>query len=200
MLSARRSYLDIFFNAAGFSFVPEYTDFEGKVNYQIGNRNFLEFSAFGALDNVKFNNNTEQNKQDNVRILTNVQKSYSSGLSWKSLITKNSFSIVTLSRNYTTYTFSKRDSNFVTTFNDESKESDIQLKAEYYNKLTDKLQLRLGTGAETIKLDYNIQKNADTLYVIDPNTGQRIVIPAITILNNSRPIRHLGMLNWYMIL
>lgn len=192
MLSARRSYLDLFFNAAGFSFVPEYTDFEGKLNYQAGSRNFLEFSAFGALDNVKFNNNTEQNKQDNLRILTNVQKSYSSGLSWKSLLTKNSFSIVTLSRNYTNYTFVKRDSNFVTTFNDESKESGIQLKAEYYNKLSDPLQLRMGTGSETIKLDYNIQKDADTLYVTDPNTGQRIVVPAITILNNSRTYKAFG--------
>ncbi len=192
MFSARRSYLDIFFNAAGFSFVPEYTDFEGKVNYQIGAGNFLEFSAFGALDNVKFNNNTTQNVQDNERILTDVQKSYSSGFSWKSLLSKNSYSMVTLSRNYTNYTFLKRDSSFVTTFNDESKESDIQLKAEYFVKLAPALQLSAGTGAQTIKLDYNIQKNADTLFETDPNTGQRIVVPAITILNNSRTFKAFG--------
>src|SRR3989337_1724609 len=36
LFSARRSYLDFIFKAAGFGFVPEYWDFLGKVHYHLG--------------------------------------------------------------------------------------------------------------------------------------------------------------------
>jgi outer membrane receptor protein involved in Fe transport len=186
LVSARRSYLDLIFNAAGFSFVPEYTDFEGKFHFNIGNKNFINFNSFGAIDKVRFNNNTEQNKQDNERILTNDQNSYASGLSWKSLLSSRSFLLVTLSRNFVNYTFSQRDSNFVSTFDNNSKEGDVQLKAEYFLKPSSTTYLSFGAGAKTIKLNYDINKAADTLDETDPITGNRIVIPPLLVSLNER--------------
>jgi hypothetical protein len=186
LVSARRSYLDIVFNAAGFSFVPEYSDFEGKFHFHIGNKNFINFNSLGALDKVRFNNNTEQNKQDNERILTNNQNSYASGISWKSLLSSRSFSLVTFSRNFVNYTFSQRDSNFVNIFDNNSKEGDVQLKAEYFLKPSNITFLSFGAGAKTIKLNYDIKKAADTLDEIDPNTGNRIMVPALSVLQDIR--------------
>lgn len=186
LVSVRRSYLDIVFNAAGFSFVPEYTDFQGKFHIHIGDKNFINFNTLGALDKVRFNNSTEQNKQDNERILSNNQNSYSSGISWKSLLSSRSFSLVTLSRNFVNYSFSQRDNNFVNIFNDNSKEGDVQLKAEYFLKPSNNSYLSIGAGAQTIKLNYDITKAADTLDYIDPNTGSRIIVPPLSVLEDKR--------------
>lgn len=185
ILSARRSYLDLVFNAAGFSFVPEYTDFQAKLHYHINDKNFLTINSFGAIDKVRFNNSTEENKQDNERILTNNQNSYSMGIGLKTLLTKNSFSEVTLSRNFTNYFFSKRDSDFKETFRNKSKEGDIQLQADYSLKAGSSF-ITIGLGAKTVKIDYDINKAADTLDYTDPVTGNRIVIPSVTVLENRR--------------
>lgn len=186
LISARRSYLDLIFNASGFSFVPEYTDFQAKIDYRLNSKNFLELSGFGALDKVRFNNETEENRQNNLRILTNNQNSYSTGISWKTLLDKNSFLVTSVSRNFTNYFFSKRDSNFTETFRNDSKESDVQLKLEYSGKIGNNTFFSLGGAGKTIKLDYDIDKKTDTLFVTDPNTGNRIIIPAVRILENQR--------------
>lgn len=184
LVSARRSYLDLIFNAAGFSFVPEYTDFQLKADYRINNSNFIEFNSFGALDKVRFNNDTEENKQNNLDILTNNQNSYSAGILWKTLLNKNSFLVSSVARNYTNFFFSQRDSNFTEIFRNDSKESDIQLKLDYSSRISPSTLISLGGAGKRIKLDYDIDKKADTLSYLDPNTGNYIILPAVTILKN----------------
>lgn len=184
LVSARRSYLDLIFNAAGFSFVPEYTDFQLKADYRLNDKNSIEFNSFGALDKVIFNNDTEENKQNNLNILKNNQNSYSTGILWKTLINKNSFLVSSVARNYSNYSFSKRDSNFAEVFRNDSKESDVQLKLDYNSRLSSSTFISLGGAGKRIKLNYDIDKKADTLYYIDPNTGNNLIIPAVTILKN----------------
>lgn len=184
LVSARRSYLDLIFNAAGFSFVPEYTDFQLKADYRINNSNFIEFNSFGALDKVRFNNDTEENKQNNLDILTNNQNSYSAGFLLKTLLNKNSFLVSSVARNYTNFFFSQRDSNFTEIFRNDSKESDIQLKLDYSSRISPSTLISLGGAGKRIKLDYDIDKKADTLSYTDPNTGNYIILPAVTILKN----------------
>lgn len=184
LISARRSYLDLIFNAAGFSFVPEYTDFQLKADYRLNNSNFIEFNSFGALDKVRFNNDTEENKQNNLDILTNNQNSYSAGILWKTLLNKNSFLVSSVARNYTNFFFSQRDSNFTEIFRNDSKESDIQLKLDYSSRISPSTLISLGGAGKRIKLDYDIDKKADTLSYLDPNTGNYIILPAVTILKN----------------
>jgi len=186
IVSARRSYLDFIFNAAGFGFVPEYTDFQLKADVMINKNNFLELNSFGALDKVRFNNETEKNRQDNARILTNNQNSYSAGFGWKTIISGNSYAVFSLARNFTNYFFSQRDTNFNEIFRNSSKEGEIQLKTEYFRKFGGSTFFSFGFAGKTIKLNYDIDKKADTLSAIDPNTGNRIVLPPVVILENSR--------------
>jgi outer membrane receptor for ferrienterochelin and colicin len=186
LVSARKSYLDLIFNATGFSFVPEYTDFQTKLHFHVNQKNFINFSSFAAIDKVRFNNDTEDKKRDNERILTNNQNSYSAGISWKSLLTSNSFSVISISRNFTDYFFSQRDASFDEIFNNNSKEGDVLLKIEYTQSPDVNTFLTFGTGGQTIKLDYNICKSADTLDFIDPVSGNKIIVPPIEILENKR--------------
>jgi hypothetical protein len=60
VFSARRSYLDFIFKAAGLSFVPEYWDFLAKGEYRLGRNDRLSVLGIAALDNVKFFNNDRQ--------------------------------------------------------------------------------------------------------------------------------------------
>ena len=184
LISARRSYLDLIFNAAGFSFVPEYTDFQAKADFKLNNKNFIEFNSFGALDKVRFNNDTEENKQNNLTILKNNQNSYSAGILWKTLLNKNSFLVTSVARNFSNYNFSQRDSNFTEVFRNDSKESDVQLKLDYSSRLGSSTFISLGGAGKRLKLNYDIDKKADTLYYIDPNTGNNIIVPAVTVLEN----------------
>ena len=186
LVSVRRSYLDLIFNASGFSFVPEYTDFQAKADFRINNSNSLVFNSFGALDKVRFNNDTEENEQNNLRILTNNQKSYSAGIAWKSLLNKNSFIETSVARNYSNYFFSKRDSSYNETFRNSSKESDIRLKFEYAYKPGKNTFLNSGVSFTAIKLEYDIDKKSDTLNYIDPVSGNNFILPGVVILENKR--------------
>ncbi|HWA07681.1 MAG TPA: TonB-dependent receptor [Ignavibacteria bacterium] len=184
LISARRSYLDLIFNAAGFSFVPEYTDFQAKADYRINDKNSIEFNSFGALDKVRFNNDTEEKKQNNLDILTNNQNSYSAGFLWKTLLSGNSYLVSSVARNYTNFFFSQRDSNFNEIFRNDSKESDIQLKLDYSSRLSQRTLISFGGAGKRIKLNYDIDKKADTLSYIDPKTGNYFILPAVRILDN----------------
>ncbi len=88
ILSARRSYLDFIFKAADFSFVPEYYDGFAKYNWNIDNKNSLSFLLITAFDNVKYFNDTEDQRYDNSRILGSDQTQYATGLSYRHLFKK----------------------------------------------------------------------------------------------------------------
>jgi outer membrane receptor for ferrienterochelin and colicin len=185
-VSARRSYLDFVFKSAKFSFIPEYTDVQATVNYKINDNNFFEFTSFGAFDDVKFKNDTEENKQNNERILTNKQTSYFAGLSWRSLFSSKSYAVFSLSRNYTNFFYSQRDKDFNEIFLNDSKEGDVLLNMDYFNRFGKSTFFAFGTGGKTIKLNYNIDKDADTLLVIDPETGNKLVVPGLQLYTDDR--------------
>jgi TonB-dependent Receptor Plug Domain. len=65
IFSARRSYLDFIFKAAGFGFVPEYWDFLGKIHYDLSPKDRLDVLAIGALDNVKLFNDSPDKRSSN---------------------------------------------------------------------------------------------------------------------------------------
>jgi len=85
IFSARRSYLDLIFKAAGFGFVPEYYDVLSKFNFKLDNYNSLSYLFIGAFDNVRYFNETTDQRYDNSRILGSDQVQYFTGLSWRKI-------------------------------------------------------------------------------------------------------------------
>ena len=69
LLSVRRSYLDPVFKYYGFAFAPYYWDFLGKTTYQLGRSDKIEFLGIGAIDDIKFFNDTQDHRASNVRQL-----------------------------------------------------------------------------------------------------------------------------------
>jgi hypothetical protein len=129
--AARRSYLDFLFKTFGFSFIPQYWDFQAKVNYQLDDHNIFEILSFGVLDDVTLNNATLDDRFKNSTVAVPSQQQYIFGATWKHLF-ENGYSNVILSRNFTNYSIFQQDSNLVDLFRNKSKEGEIGLKSEVF--------------------------------------------------------------------
>lgn len=156
IFSIRRSYLDFIFNAAGFGFVPEYYDLLGKFNYNFDKQNSIKILFVGALDDVKFNNDTEENKKDNARILGSSQRTYLFGTSYRHLM-NDAFMNFSFSRNFTKYNSSQRDYYLNPIFLNNSIEAENELKAESVFKLNKSSELTLGVSGKLIEFETDLK-------------------------------------------
>lgn len=157
IFSARRSYLDFIFKAAGFSFVPEYYDVMTKADFKIDNKNSISFLFISAFDNVKFFNDDADKRYDNSRILGSDQIQYVSGLSYRRLFT-DGYMNLSLSRNYTDYDTRQSDTSFNPIFLNKSMEEENNLRLDVVQKLSPVIEINYGLTAKLIEF------NADILF------------------------------------
>ncbi len=109
LLGARRSYLDLLFRAAGFSFVPSYWDFQLKTTQRVGANNIVSLLAIGALDRVSFFDDDAEARFENSRILAPEQQQYFTGVRWRHFLPRGTLA-VTLGRTYRRFHSVQRDS------------------------------------------------------------------------------------------
>lgn len=152
LFSARRSYLDFIFKAAGFGFVPEYWDFLGKVNYKISPKDQITILSIVALDNVKLFNDTEEKRYDNSRILSSDQQQFLGGATWRHLFNKG-FTTLTASSSYIEYNFIQSDSLLVPIFKSSSDELESSLRGDIVIQLSKGSELSIGSVLKYI--DFN---------------------------------------------
>jgi hypothetical protein len=143
IFSARRSYLDFIFRAAGFSFVPEYWDFLGKANYRISKKDRIALVGIGALNNVRLFNDSEERRFDNSRILYSDQNQFIGGITWQRLIDSGYFT-VTFGQTYTEYAYRQNDINLETIFRNDSHEYESSLRADLVLQLDGRTELNVG--------------------------------------------------------
>lgn len=155
LASARRSYLDFIFKAAGFGFIPEYWDFQTKVSHRIDNSNSLSFLVVGALDKVVLNNDDADKRLSNSRVAVPNQKQYFSGLTWKTLLEKGVIT-TTLGRSYTTFNTFQNDSLGNRIFQNTSTEGENSLRVHALLLPSPALEISVGTTlkfASTLEYD-----------------------------------------------
>jgi len=155
IVSARRSYLDFIFKAADFSFVPEYYDGFAKYDWKFDNRNSISFLLIAAFDNVKYFNDTEDQRYDNSRILGSDQTQYATGLSYRHLF-NSGFINLTLNRNYVDYNTQQNDSLLNPIFINNSLEKENTLKADLTYKLSRITELNAGVSSKLIDFKADI--------------------------------------------
>lgn len=193
LFSARRSYLDLVFNAAGFGFVPEYNSFQFKGVYDFSQSVSLTINSFGNIDKVRFNNDTEENRQNNERILKNNQWGYFNSFELRTIFSSRSYALFTLSRNYRNYDFSGRDQDFNEVFKNKSKESETELKTELFYLLSPQTQFTIGVGTKFVNFNNEIFSLPDTLLFVNPNP---IIIPGIDFIQSNTANKSFGFLNF----
>ncbi|MBX3042285.1 MAG: TonB-dependent receptor [Candidatus Kapabacteria bacterium] len=156
LFSARRSYLDFIFQLAGFSFIPQYWDYQGKVNYRLDEKNTLTFLTVSAINDVKLNNDEEDGRFSNSQVAIPDQYQNFSGLTWKHLF-GTGFMTVTAGTSYTRFTTFQNDSNLVEIFRNDSKEGEFILRSDVDLQLGPQTELTFGNQIKYAgMLDYTI--------------------------------------------
>ena len=155
IFSVRRSYLDFIFNAAGFNFVPEYYDATTKITFNLDQKNRISYLFIGAFDKVKFNNKDSDDLYENSRILGSNQNSYVTGLSFRHLFEKGFFNL-TLSRNFTDFDSSQRDTLLNPIFLNKSREGENEIKGDLIYKISSGSEINIGASAKLIKFSADI--------------------------------------------
>jgi hypothetical protein len=147
-ISARRSYLDLLFKAAGFGFVPAYSDLQVKAVQDIGSRDKLSFLFIGADGTVTFFNDEADQRYDNSRVAAPSQRQYFSGLTWRRLVPRGIFDL-TLGRTWTSFETIQNDSLDPpnTIFRAFSTEGEQSLRADLTLQATSRVELNLGAVA-----------------------------------------------------
>lgn len=155
IFSIRRSYLDFIFKAAGFGFVPEYYDLLSKYNFKIDGKNSISFLFVGAYDNVKYFNDTEDQRYDNSRILGSDQKQYFTNLKYRNIF-YNGFIDINYGRSYTSFDTSQRDSLLNPIFKNIAEEEENSLKSDLTIKFSKQFEINAGMGFKVIRVKNDI--------------------------------------------
>jgi len=155
LFSARRSYLDFIFKAAGFGFVPEYWDFLSKASVSFGPKDQLSLLAVGVLDNVKYFNDTEEKRFKNSRVLGSDQNQFVGGISWQHLFDKG-YLTMTLGQSYVEYDFRQADSNLVSIFSNTSSEHESSVRADILLHPFASTELLIGTQAKVLRFTADV--------------------------------------------
>jgi len=143
LFSARRSYLDFIFKAAGFGFVPEYWDFLGKASFRLNQTDQLTFLGIAALNKVKWFNDTQEQRNFNSQILGSDQQQIVAGVSYQHLLNSGLFTMA-ISQVNVDYDFSQRDANLQPIFKNVSYDRQTTLKADGVWRLNRNLRLSSG--------------------------------------------------------
>ncbi len=181
VFSARRSYLDFIFKAAGFGFVPEYWDFLGRVSYKLTPKDQLMIVGISALDNVKLFNDTPDKRFNNSRVLGSNQNQFVGGVTWKHIMT-NGFYDLTFSQTYVDYDYLQNDSLLNPIFRNNSFEHESALKGNLVTHLTKMTELSFGVQTKIIRFSSDFDLKTQVT-----NFGETIGLQAIykTMANKS---------------
>ncbi len=109
--SVRRSYLQLLFQLIDLPFLPDYWDYQYKVNHRIDNRNDIYLTGVGSIDDFRINV-PDETTPDQQAILEQVpvirQQSNTTGIAWRSrLESGNGFWLSSISNNWFYNDFSR---------------------------------------------------------------------------------------------
>ena len=135
IFSVRRSYLQFIFKAFGFSFLPDYWDYQMKIKHKIDDFNYLNFIGIGSVDKLTVNESDEFNFENESQIeqipIIN-QKSRTFGVSWKRIYkNKSGFFNLSISNNNLKNNFERFQNNLSKTnpsFSNLSNEEETKIR------------------------------------------------------------------------
>ncbi|MFZ5519171.1 MAG: TonB-dependent receptor [Candidatus Zhuqueibacterota bacterium] len=191
ILSARKSYLDLIFKAAGLPFVPVYTDFNIIMNYDLSPNDKLFFLGLSAINNVDRDQSSLENRIQNAALLDNSQYQGISGINYRRLL-GNGYLDVTMGLNLYRFRLSQLDENEEEYFTNDADEWEYSAKIQHYWIASKSIGIRSGISAKHFKSE-NMISFADTIY---DRSGNRIPVAAIGIsplIENNTSAQKFGM-------
>jgi len=171
IFSARKSYLDLIFKAAGLPFIPVYTDYNLAARWDLPHGDRLTVIGLAAVDKVERDQSSAENRVTNAGIMDNTQDQYIFGGSLRHIVSKG-YLDVALGLSRSVYSFSQADSQEVKYFASDANETEYsfnisRLHIGFLNGI-----MKAGFSAKLATID-NQTAFADTIY--DRN-GNRVPI------------------------
>ncbi|MCH2450379.1 MAG: TonB-dependent receptor [Gracilimonas sp.] len=124
--SVRRSYLQLLFQAIGLPFLPDYWDYQYKVNHRINDNNRIYLTGVGSIDDLAINDLDEFDPEQEAiqnQIPVIRQNSNTVGIGWRRQFVDNSGFMETVISNNTL-------GNFFYRYEDNVNETGLYLKNE----------------------------------------------------------------------
>ena len=176
ILSLRRSYLQFIFKAFGFSFLPDYWDYQFKLNHEIDSNNSIKLIGIGSIDKLTVNEPDKFNFENQSVIeqipLTN-QNTETFGLIWRRIYKSiNGFFDLSISNNNLNNNFIRYKDNLTKsdpTYSNISRENETKLRFISNHNFND-LKFSFGFNLTSAKYTNNTKFNFyDIDYVTDLN-------------------------------
>jgi hypothetical protein len=180
ILSARKSYLDLIFKAAGLPFIPVYTDYNLLLNYDLTPRDRLFLIGFSAIDNVDRNQETLENRVFNAGLLDNTQYKGITGINYRRLLPAG-YMDVTASVNLSRFRLSQVDQNRDFYFRSDADEWESALKLQVFRSLGKRVTVLSGLSFKRVRND-NHTVFADTIF---DRSGNRLSPSGLGLPNDS---------------
>ena len=176
LLSVRRSYLDLLKGAIRLSAVPNYWDFNLKLNYKFDDNNSLSLIGFSALDKINFKVDENSSVNDNPYNTDDNTDTYTLGLNYKKLF-RNGYMQAVVSNTYTKY---DADVYYEPTgqlqYYTHSYENESTYKFDLNYKLNKLMYLNFSAGGKYATFRNNLFGKSDT-------TAEGYVLPEMLIDN-----------------
>ena len=176
IFSLRRSYLQFIFKAFGFSFLPDYWDYQFKLNHEIDSNNFIKLIGIGSIDKLTVNEPDKFNFENQSYIeqipLTN-QNTETFGLTWRRIYkSMNGFFDLSISNNNLNNNFIRYKDNLTKsdpTYSNISRENETKLRFISNHNFND-LKFSFGFNLTSAKYTNNTKFNFyDIDYLTDLN-------------------------------
>lgn len=174
LASARRSYLQYFFQLIDLPIRPSYWDFQYKIVHKFNSKTSLTAIGIGAIDDFSFAVPKKSSPEKEYVLRSNPiinQNSYTIGFSLKHLLNKG-FMNVALSRNYFNNRLDKfEDGNPDSTRTLKSVSHEIENKLRFdLTKNVKGFKYSVGASAQYVQYDNNFFSQLPSSFIIQYNT------------------------------
>lgn len=199
IFSARKSYLDLIFKAAGLPFVPVYTDFNILGHFKITPKDQIFILGLSAIDEVDRDQSSLKNRVRNAGLMDNTQYQGISGINYQRLLTSGYLDL-TASTGLNRFRFRQIDENEQEYFRSDADEQEFNLKAQHYWVASKKVGVRTGISSKTI-LNENTTVFADTIF---DRSGNRVPVAQIGVApvnetnTTARKLAAFGEIDWLL--
>lgn len=207
LFSARRSYLDIIakLNATGVgasSVIPNYSNFQGKIVYDLDSMNQVSIVALGGFDRVRYQEN-EYNlipffKKYKIK---NDQDELATGINFRTLWSDKVYSLMTISNSYNfffTDVFLLRTGLIF--YRNTSYERENHFKLEVNFKPYPDFEFSLGGGLKLINFSHDVIYAGDTLFIRNDSEIDTLIYSTLDYSSNIKSRKYFlfgQVTNWF---
>ena len=178
ILSLRRSYLQFIFKAFGFSFLPDYWDYQFKLSHEIDSNNSIKLIGIGSIDKLTVNEPDEfdfENQSVIEQIPLTNQNTETFGITWRRIYKSvNGFFDLSISNNNLNNNFIRYKDNLTKsdpTYSNISRENETKLRFISNHNFND---IKFSFGFNLTSAKYN-NKTKFNFYNIDYLTELNLI-------------------------